>query len=461
MSFRRFAPLCVGLWLLSSVSSLWAVSPDDQHVLIICVDGLPAYLLNDPSAPLSNIRALAKTGTTAEGMSVSNPSVTWPNHTSMVTGATPRKHGVLFNGVLERGSVGLPVRVDPKRDKADLVRIPTLYDILHKEKLSTAGINWPCTRNSGTLDIDVPDSPDMFQHSTPSFLASMKEAGLLDDETREGFSKLGPSARDQFWTRATCHAIRTLKPRFTLLHLLNCDALHHRHGPQTWAGYAAVGYADSCVGEVLRAVAEAGLTDKTTVFIVADHGFMSIPKTIQPNVLLRQEGLLTVENDKIATARAQVIPEGGIGMLYLTVPETAEADRKKVIELFRGQEGIERVLEPKDYAEHGLPQPDEYRQMADLILVGKDGYGFNDKAVGEDRIIESVTTLGTHGFLSTHPKMNAIFVASGAGVRQGTRLGVIRNIDLAPTVARLFSVSLPAAEGRVLSELFEEPAAGK
>ena len=461
MMFRRFALLCLGLWLFTPPADGNAASPEDQHVLVICIDGLPAYLLEDPSAPLANVRGLAKAGTVAEGMSVSNPSVTWPNHTSMVTGATPRKHGVLFNGVLERGSVGLPVRVDAKRDKSDLVRIPTVYDVLHKAGLSTVGINWPCTRNSGTLDVDVPDSPDMFQHSTPSFLARMKEAGLLDDATRDGFSKLGPSARDELWTRAACHAIRTVKPRFTLLHLLNCDALHHRHGPQTWAGYAAVGYADSCVGEVLRAVADAGLTDKTTVFIVADHGFMSIPKTIQPNVLLRQAGLLTVENDKIATARAQVIPEGGIGMVYLTVPETAAEDRRKVIELFREQEGIERILEPKDYAEYGLPQPDEYRQMADLILVGKDGYGFNDKGAGEDRIIESVTTLGTHGFLSTHSKMNAIFVASGAGVRSGGKLGVIRNIDLAPTVAKLFGVSLPAAEGRVLSELFEEPAAGK
>lgn len=429
------------------------VGPDDQHVIVICVDGLPAYLLNDPSAPLATVRQLARTGTAAEGMTVSNPSVTWPNHTSMVTGATPRKHGVLFNGVLERGSVGLPVRVDPKRDKKDLVRIPTIYDVMHAKGLSTAGINWPCTRNSGTLDIDFPDSPDTFDHSTPSFLASMKEAGRLSDETRAGFGKLSPTARDHVWMEAACHAITAYKPRFLLLHLLNCDALHHRYGPKTPGGYAAVGYADTCIREVLRAVETAGLTKKTTIFIVADHGFIAIPKTLQPNVILKQAGLLTAAKGKVETARVQVVPEGGIGMVYLTVPETAAEDRRKVIELFTGKEGIETVLEPKSFAEYGLPQPDDYRQMADLILVAKEGYGIGGDADGEEFVTESKSTLGTHGFLSTEPKMNAIFVAAGANVRQGETVGIVRNIDLAPTIARLFRIELPAAEGRVLDEV--------
>lgn len=451
--FSRSLAVILSLVSAGSFAIAGEVGPDEQHVVVICVDGLPAYLLDDPSAPLSTVRELARKGTAADGMTVSNPSVTWPNHTSMVTGATPRKHGVLFNGVLERGGIGLPVRVDPKKDKKDLVHVPTIYDVLHAKGLSTAGINWPCTRSSGTLDIDFPDSPDTFDHSTPTFLASMKEAGRLTDETRAGFGKLSPTARDHVWMEAACHAILTQKPRFLLLHLLNCDALHHRYGPQTFGGYAAVGYADTCIREVLRAIETAGLTKQTTVFIVADHGFITIPKTLQPNVLLRQAGLLTENKGKVETARVQVVPEGGIGMVYLTVPETAAEDRKKVIDLFTGKEGIVRVMEPGEFAEHGLPQPKDYPQMADLILVGKEGYGFGAEAVGEDFVVESKTTLGTHGFLSTEPKMNAIFVASGANVAEGKKVGVVRNIDLAPTIARLFRVELPAAEGRVLEEI--------
>ena len=62
-----------------------------------------------------------------------NPTVTWPNHTSMVTGVTPAKHGVVFNGLLVR-EPGVPPRVEPWRDRAEMVHVPTLYDVAHAQR---------------------------------------------------------------------------------------------------------------------------------------------------------------------------------------------------------------------------------------------------------------------------------------------------------------------------------------
>ena len=424
----------------------------DRHVVLITVDGLPAYLFDDPSAPLPNIRGLAADGVVAEGMTVSNPSVTWPNHTSLVTGCRPELHGVLFNGVLERPGPGLPVKVNPRKDKAELVRVPTIYDVLHAKGLTTAAINWPCTRNSGTIADDFPDVPETLEHSTPRLLEGLDQAGILKEADRPGFNKLSGPARDRIWTQAACQVIRERKPHFVLFHLLNVDAIHHKYGPKSSAGYSAVAYADTCVGEVVEALKDARIFEATTIFITADHGFTSIPKTLQPNVTLRKAGLLTVEGTNIVSARAQVIPEGGIGMLYLTVREKADEDRQAALELFRHHEGIEAILEPKDFAKYGLPQPDEYPQMADLILVAKDGYGFSATATGEESVITAEGTPGTHGFLHTLPKMNAIFVASGKGIRRGEKIGVIENIDVAPTVAKLFGVELKDVQGKPIAE---------
>src|SRR5436190_8999073 len=127
---------CCALGLVSDVSTL-AAANKDRHVLVVCVDGLPAYLFDDPNAPMPTIRKLAAGGFRAQGMVVSNPSVTWPNHTMLTTGVRPDRHGVLFNGVLERTSPGLPVRVNPRKDKAELVRVPTIYDVLHEQGLTT------------------------------------------------------------------------------------------------------------------------------------------------------------------------------------------------------------------------------------------------------------------------------------------------------------------------------------
>lgn len=451
--------VCSAVLLAVMAARAVQAAPPDRHVVVISIDGFPAYLLNDPKLPLPTIRALATAGAAAEGMHVSNPSVTWPNHTSLISGVRPEKHGVLFNGVLVRSGVGSPVALDSKRDKADLVRVATLYDRLHQAGYSTAEINWPCTRNSESLDDSFPDVPDAVQHSTPRLRRELAAAGILADETDASFRSLSIVGRDDVWTSAACHVIRKRKPHLLLLHLLNVDATHHAQGPQSQPGYTAVAYADCCVARVLAALDEAGIRDRTTVFIVADHGFSIAKKALKPNVVLRQAGLLTTSRPgKIDTARAQSFPEGGIGMVYLTDPAKREADRQRIIELFNGREGIAEVLTPEQFAEHGLPHPREYEQMADLVLVGKDGYAFSGSADGEEFVAPQAAggiSLGNHGFIATNPKMNAVFVASGAGIKPVVKLGLIDNIDVAPTVARVLGQDLPGADGRVLTEILQ------
>lgn len=455
MRLNRFAAASLFVSFAALMNVAAGADRPDRHVVVICVDGLPGWLFDDPDASMPAIRALVSKGVRAKGMIPSNPSVTWPNHTSMTTGVRPERHGVLFNGVLERGGPGLPVKVNPRKDKKDLVHVETIYDVLKEKGLTTAAINWPCTRNAAGIDDNFPDVPESFEHSTPRLVAELKEAGIVSDADIERFPKMSTPARDRIWTQAACHVIRKRKPNLVLFHPLNVDAVHHRYGPQSPAGYTAVAYADSLVRQVVDAVDEAGIRERTTILVVSDHGFMSIPKTLQPNVVLRKAGLLTVEGMQVATARAQVVPEGGIGMLYLTVRDTLDEDRKKVLELFREREGIADIVTPDQFARYGLPQPQDAPQMADLILVAKDGYGFSATATGDDEVIKSETTIGTHGFLSTNPKMNATFIAAGAGVLQGKKLDLIENIDITPTIARLLGVEVPAAEGKVVIEALE------
>lgn len=450
MLCRAMLLACCACVCFSAMAIAEDLNPKDRHVVVICVDGLPAYLLDDPNVPMPAIRGLAKNGIQSKGMIPANPSVTWPNHTSMTTGNWAEKHGVLFNGVLERPGPGLPVVVDPKKDQAQLVFAPTIYDVMHAKGFKTAAINWPCTRNCDTLDDNFPDVPDAMTHTTPRLIERLKTCGAITADGVKNFGKMATPVRDVLWTRATCEVIREHRPHLTYLHLLNVDGTHHKYGPLSSAGYTAVAFADTCVREVIDAIDEAGIRDRTTIFIVSDHGFMSIPKTLNPNVLLRQAGLLTVEGGKVTAAKVHAVPEGGIAMVYLTVPESREADRAKVVELFGKAEGIADVVLPADFKKYGLPQPSEYPPMADIVLSAKDGYGFNGTATGEEFVVKSEGTLGTHGFLSTNERMQATFIASGNSVRRGDRIGVIENIDIAPTIAKLFGVPLESADGRAL-----------
>jgi predicted AlkP superfamily pyrophosphatase or phosphodiesterase len=432
----------------------------DAHVIVVCIDGLAAYLLDDPKAPLPAVRQLARAGTIVEnGMRVSNPSITWPNHSSIITGVRPEKHGVLANGALVRGAVGLPTVVDGKRDQQDLIRVPTIFEAARSAGLRSAEINWPCTRGSKSLDDSFPDVPDQVDHMTPRLRKELLAAGILQDETQKTFMADSVVGRDVVWTDAACHVIRQRKPHLLFVHLLNCDATHHALGPQTPAGYTANAFADACLAKIVAATKDAGIADQTTFIVLADHGFTMTPKAIRPNVILRQEKLLNVTAGKISEARVHVVPEGGIGLVYCTDPGQAPADRETVKKLFAGQEGVAEVVYPERFAEFGMPHPREYNQAPDAILVAKDGYAVSGSADGETFIAtntEAKTSLGSHGFVSTFGKMNAICVLSGRGVKSAAKIQDVENIDIAPTICRLLNLKMPGADGRVLSGALAE-----
>lgn len=427
----------------------------DRHVVVVCIDGLASFLLDDPKAPLPTVRKLAREGSVAAGgMKVSNPSITWPNHSSMITGVRPEKHGVLANGALVRGAPGLPTVVDGKRDQHNLIRVPTIFEATKASGLTAAEINWPCTRGSKSLVDSFPDVPDQVDHMTPRLRQELVAAGILKDDTQKTFMADSVVGRDLVWTDAACHVIKERKPNLLFVHLLNCDSTHHLLGPQTPAGYTANAFADACLAKIVDAIEDAGIADKTTICVVADHGFTMTPKAIRPNVILRQQKLLTVTAGKIGDARIHVVPEGGIGLVYCTEPGSVATDRETVKKLFEGQEGVAEIVYPERFAEFGMPHPREYSQAPDAILVAKDGFSVAGSADGDTLVAtntEAKTSLGSHGFVSTFGKMNATCVLSGRGIQKGGKVPDVENIDLAPTIARLLGIDLPNADGKVLT----------
>lgn len=457
----RALVLCLtAIITVAALQSPRAVASTNHHVILITIDGLAAYYLKDPKAPIPTIRKLMAEGAVTEGMRVANPAITWPNHTTLVTGVRPAKHSVLFNGVLVRPGPGKAVRVDGAKNQSDLVAVPTIFDQLHRAGYRTADINWPCTRGSRSLDDSFPDVPDQVSYMTPRLRDELIAAGWLEGTNDATFKVQSAPVRDRIWTEAAAHVIRERRPNFMLIHMLVTDSTQHKYGPQSPAAYAAIALADAQLADILRAIDAAGIREKTTLFVTADHGFETALKIINPNVAFRKAGLLqATATPTLQQARAQIVSEGGIAMVYFTNPETLSADRAKVIELMRAQEGIADILTPDTFAALGLPDPAKNPQMADLILVAKDGYAFNNEARGED-VVTTVTlemgNQGHHGFLSSNPKMNASLVVWGRGIKKGARLGLIENVDVAPTMARLLGHTLPNVDGRVLTELLAD-----
>src|SRR5947209_9818635 len=109
--------------LLIAAMAARAQSPRGK-VVVISLDGFPAYALDDPKLPVPTLRRLMSNGVHA-AMTAVNPTVTWPNHTTMVTGVPADQHGLLANGTIMRTGTWPPISVEPYIDKIKMVRAPT------------------------------------------------------------------------------------------------------------------------------------------------------------------------------------------------------------------------------------------------------------------------------------------------------------------------------------------------
>jgi predicted AlkP superfamily pyrophosphatase or phosphodiesterase len=441
------------LLLSSFLPGILAAANKDRHVILVTIDGFPASIWKDPALPLPTLRKLAADGATADAMTVSNPSITWPCHTTLVTGVTPQKHGVLFNGLLVRQNPGQPPKLEPWVDKSRLVRVPTLYDLAHQAGLTTAESDWVAVTRPGTINwsfAEIPKADGVVERE-------MIAAGLLTPGDIAGMQPGGSRNktvwRDDLWTRAAIYMFKQHRPNLLLYHTLNTDATHHRYGPGTDPSYTALAFADRLLGDLVRAVDESGLRSKTTIIVTTDHGFKKVEKFAYPNVVLKKAGLVKTAGPSVAHCDVYAMTQGGIAFVYVLDPARKTELVPRLKELFATAEGVDRVIDASEAHPLGLPTPAENQGMGELILYPKNGYSFAASPAGDTPAGPALNYGGSHGYFNGDRELDGIFIASGAGIKRGARLERMRNLDVAPTIARLLDLSLPKPDGRVLEEI--------
>jgi predicted AlkP superfamily pyrophosphatase or phosphodiesterase len=275
----------------------------------------------------------------------------------------------------------------------------------------------------------------------------------MSEEDLTTFASRNILYRDHIWTEAAVHILTRHRPNLLMFHLLNLDSTQHRYGPRTPAAMTTMALLDTQVSRILETLRSTGMLPRTTLFVVADHGFKSVRRQIRANAAFAKAGLLTTQNGKVTRADAYSVPEGGTAMVYVTVADPAGTILARARDALRDVEGIEKVVEPDDYEELGLPAPAENDQMGALFLQAKDGYAFTGDS-GEPTVVDApVGALGAHGYVSSDPDLRALFIAFGRGVRTGSTIDTIDSVDVAPTAARLLGVELKDVQGRVLTEI--------
>ena len=417
-------------------------------LVMISVDGMrPDYITEADAhgAKVPNLRRFLKEGTYAEGVIGVVPTVTYPSHTTLVTGVWPAKHGILANTTF-----------DPFQKNqggwywyAEDIRVPTLWDVAAAAGRTTASIQWPVTVGAHiTWDI-----PEFWRASTPDdakLLRAVSTPGLLEEaraELGEYRGGIDTSAQgDANRGRYTEWILEKKHPSFLTLHLSSLDHIEHQTGPFSPEDIAVLETIDATIGKI-RATAERLAPGRAYIAVVSDHGFVRTDAQLNLFPLFRQAKLITVnEKGKVTDWKAIPWVTGGSAAIVLKDPSDA-ATLSQVRELLAKVEsdpanGVDRILDAEELHKRGGYPP------ASFFVGLKPGWKTGSTLDGP--VLSKIRVGGTHGALPDLPDLHASFFLVGPGVPAGRSLGLIDMRDVAPTLAHEVGLALPSADGEIL-----------
>jgi predicted AlkP superfamily pyrophosphatase or phosphodiesterase len=420
-----------------------------QHVIVISIDGMKPESYTDPDAhglKIPTLREIVRDGASSDGVQPVMPTVTYPSHTTMMTGVNPGTHGIVANPAWDP----FGQNYNGYRWYEEDIRVPTLWQLARQRGLHTALIHWPVTVGA-QADIIV---PEIWRANIPEdlkLLRALSTRGILDEVSKEypdfNAGIIPPVQTDAAFTDIACYAIKKSQPNLLLLHLAMVDHEEHLHGPFSSEANAATETADAQVARVIAEAKKDGIWDSTVLVILSDHGFVPISQAVRPGVLLREHGLITLnEKDRITAWKASLITDGGSAYIYVN-DRNDEATRRALTEIFKplaGAQGsgIARVVAHEQIVAMG-GDPDAF-----LALEAVEGTVITGDYTG--KFTEPSKLGGTHGYFPDRPEMRSSLIFYGPSVRPG-KITDARMIDIGPTIAHWLALDLSNAQGSALA----------
>jgi len=424
--------------LLFCTTALFAQKP---HVVMISLDGMkPEYVTHarEHQLHLPVLERFLAEGTYAQGVVGVIPTVTYPSHTTMITGLWPAQHGILSNTTFD------PLEQHPGEWYwyFRYLKAPTLYQAAHQTGLTTAAVSWPVTVDA-PIDYLIAEFPQSEKTDVPQGKL-VKPVNLKDTI---GVALPANATQDERKTAWSIGIINTFNPNFTLIHLAALDHAEHEHSPFSAQANEAVQQLDRQVGQIMDAELKKNADAK--IVIVSDHGFVRVDHHVLLNNLLAKAGLMKLRpgtvpkgTSPIGSWQASAWNAGGTAAIMLHDPTDAAA-KAKVKALLDSlaadpQYGINKVLTHEEVAKRG-----GYPDCAFLVDF-KPGWSAANGVDGA--AIQDAPSTGTHGYLPDHPELRSTLMIQGTGVAKARHLGVIDMRQIAPTVAEMLGVSLPQAK---------------
>lgn len=434
---------------LLAAASLGAMTGEARAapVLLISIDGLRPADVQDAEArglKVPNLRRFVAEGTYAAGVVGVLPTITYPSHTTLITGVSPAKHGIVGNTTYD------PLQINrggwfwyASDDKAR-----TLWDAAQEAKLTTGNVHWPVSVGAKNVTWNLPqmwitghgdDRKLLDALATPGLTSELEQVAGVPYADGKAEDLPADIVRAKYGTAL----IAQHKPAFMTMYLAALDHTQHETGPGSAESHAVLETLDGLVGDLVAAEMKAH--PDAVIALVSDHGFAPVDTVINLYRPFIDAGLVTVNADgKITAAEATPWGSGGSFAIRLARPDDAalKAKVKAVLDKLAADPAakFERVLDAAETLAAGAnPEASFYVNLKLGAVAGP----FINATLP---LAFPSPSKGMHGYFPAAPEMRSTFMVMGKGVAKARNLGEIDMRAIAPTLAKVMGGALPDTE---------------
>lgn len=354
------------------------------------------------------------------------PALTYPAHTTLVTGCDPAKHGIGQNQPFQPGK---SAEMRAWYWDAAAVRAESLFDAVKKQGGRCASILWPVTGKHPSIRWNFPEVLalpgenqvlKMLRYGTPWWILQMElKHGKQRVSTRE------PHLSDYAVVLAE-DVIRRHQPELTTVHLVDLDDMRHHHGLNSAQAMDAMKRNQQRVERIWQVMQETPGMEDALLVVLSDHGQADVSRTVHLEETLAQAGLKGCVQVQSNGMSAYLFPCG------------------------QGNDGAARAEAwLREHGEqHGVKHVYSRDELDQLGCIPEAAFAVEaaEQVVFSDGLPQAKREKATHGFGPGHPAENCLLMIRGKGVRP-QQLPAMPMRDVAPTLCGLMGVALPCAQG--------------
>lgn len=400
-----------------------------KRVVVISWDGFRPEFMTSDKFKTPNTRKLMNGGAYSLDLEPVNPTLTYPNHTTMVTGVPSSEHGILSNTVFDAKKGPTPLWYW----EANKMKVTPLWKQAFEEGKKTSILRWPVTVGGKATWL----IPEVF---TAAGLTKTSEELVRSESGQEALKEIEAAIKmkvpsgtdehehDEWMTKAAVYLENKYDPDLQLIHLVNADHWQHETGIDSKETANAVEEVDRQVGEIITAAKK----QDVCLVVLGDHGHADYKAVYNINVILKKHGLIRLNEKKEVSAwKAIAHTSGSQAAIYVK----RKAERKRVLKILKEElkDGFNILTKEEAKALHIYPD-------ADFVVISKIGFAISG-AYKDTEIDNIPTPKATHGYLGSLQEMKTVFIASGCGIAP-KNLGKMSMLEVAPTISKLLGMKM-------------------